>query len=398
MSKKDVFGDEVQDRSGEMDFETMLNQSMSVGRRKVGDLFTGEILSIGKEEAFISTGTPTDGALPVSELLDENKQLAFKVGDQIEVRVLRVREGEMLLRRENSRSAVSEIDSLEDAFDMELPVEGKVLEVVKGGYRVAVQGVKAFCPVSQMDLRAGADPQSHVGQKYEFLITQLDEKGRNVVVSRRKLLELQKAENEGQFLEKAKPGDRFQGRITKLERFGAFVALENGLEGLIPISEMAWGRVQNPGDIVQVGQTVDVLLLKVEELDGRLRMSFSLKQAGGESDPWLKVTQNFPVGTLVNGTVEKKETFGLFVNLAPGISGLMPRSKWRDHVDGQQFENKKKGDQIQVMVDQIQFEEKKLTLAPPGDREHQDWKSHAPGASAGFGTLGDLLKGFKPSK
>jgi small subunit ribosomal protein S1 len=399
MSKKDLFGDELTS-TGEMDFETMLNQSMVVARRRVGDVFIGEILSIGKEEAFVSTGTPTDGAVPVAELLDENKKLAFKVGDKIEVRVLRVRESEIFLRREDAKSGAAEVDSLEDAFDMELPVEGRVLEVIKGGYRVSIGNVKAFCPVSQMDLRPGADAASHVGQKYEFIITQYDSKARNIVVSRRKWLEQQKAESEGEFLTKAKPGDLHSGTITRLEKFGAFVAIDGGLEGLIPISELAWGRVASPADVVSLGQKVQVLLLKAEEQDGRLRLSFSLKQAGGEGDPWMKVTQMFPVGTIVSGTVEKKEAFGLFINLAPGISGLMPRSKWRDHVDGQAFENKKKGDVLQVMVDQIQFEEKKLTLAPPGDRDDSDWKAHAATSSSskGLGTLGDLLKNAKVSK
>ena len=399
MSKKDLFGDEIDDSSKEMDFESMLNQSFSIGQRKVGELFKGEILSIGREEAFVSTGTPTDGALPVSELLGEDKKLAFNVGDVIEVRVVRMREGEILLHREAAKGSVQGVDSLEDAYDMELPVEGKVLEVIKGGFRVALGQVKAFCPVSQMDLRPGTEAATHVGQKYEFLITQYDEKARNIVVSRRKQLELQRAESEGEFLTKAKPGEIFSGTIMRIEKFGAFVALDNGLEGLIPISEIAWGRVQSPADVVSVGQKVSVLLLKIEDQDGRLRMSFSLKQAGGEGDPWMRVTEQFPVGTVVNGTVEKKEAFGLFIQLAPGVSGLMPRSKWRDHVDGQAFENKKRGDVFPVMVDQIQFEEKRLTLSPPGDREDNDWRSVSQSPSTGFGTFGDLLKGFaKPAK
>lgn len=399
MKKKDLFGDESE-KNNSNDFESMLRSSLNVSRRKVGDVFFGEILSITKEQVFVSTGTPTDGTLPTVEILDKDKNLKFKVGDQIEVRVLRLREGEVFLRYEDAKGASSGVDNLEDAFDMELPVEGKVLEVVKGGYRVGIGSVKAFCPISQMDLRAGADANSHVNQKYEFLITQFEEKGRNIVVSRRRLLEQLKAQNEGEFLEKSKPGDLFQAEVMRLEKFGAFVALENGLEGLVPISELAWGRVQNPADVVSVGQKVQVMLLKTEEVGDRLRSSFSIKQAGGESDPWQRVTTSFPVGTIVMGTVEKKENFGLFVQLAPGVSGLLPRSKWRDHVDGAQFENKKRGDQINVMVDQIQFEEKRLTLGLPSAQEDLEWKSHSSAKSnepgRGLGTLGDLLKGFKP--
>lgn len=399
MKKKDLFGDDVA-TEGE-DFESMLNQSLSVSRRKVGEVFKGEILSIGKESSFVSTGTPTDGSIPTLELMGPDKVLQFKVGDLLEVRVLRVREGEMLLRREDAKGAAAGFESIEDAFDMELPVEGKVLEVVKGGYRVQIGNAKAFCPISQMDLRPGTDSSAHVGQKYEFLITQFEEKGRNIVVSRRRHLEQQKVESEGQFLQTAKPGDQFTGTITRLEKFGAFVALDNGLEGLIPISEMAWGRVASPADVVSVGQKVPIALIKAEEQGDRLRMSFSMKQASGEGDPWLKVTAQYPVGTMVKGTVEKKETFGLFVSLAPGISGLLPRSKWRDSGEAQTYENKKKGDSIDVMVAQIQFEEKRLTLGLPGEQEDQEWRTHVQGPvnpGKGLGTFGDLLKDFKPTR
>ncbi|MFN7730138.1 MAG: S1 RNA-binding domain-containing protein [Bdellovibrio sp.] len=395
MKKRDLFGDEESEVKGE-DFETMLNQSMNVTRRKVGESFKGEILSIGKEQAFISTGTPTDGQIPTLELLSPDKVLQFKTGDVIEVRVLRVREGEMLLRREDAKGAAAGFENLEDAFDMELPVEGKVLEVVKGGYRVQIGNAKAFCPISQMDLRAGADSATHVGQKYEFLVTQFEEKGRNIVVSRRRYLEQQRTESEGQFLQTAKPGDLFTGTIMRIEKFGAFVSIDNGLEGLIPISEMAWGRVQNPGDVVTIGQKVPVALIKAEEQGDRLRLSFSMKQAGGESDPWLKVMNQCPVGTIIEGTVDKKENFGLFVQLAPGISGLLPRSKWRDSSEASQYESKKKGDKIQVMVHQVQFEEKRLTLGLPSEKEDSEWRDHA-GAASGPATkgLGPLRVLFK---
>lgn len=391
MKKKDLFGDDNQ-AINQDDFGEMFRATLAPSRIKVGDVITGEILSIGKEEAFISTGTPTDGAIPLSELLNDKKELEFKVGDKVEVRVLRLREGEILLRRDNSKAAAAGLDSLEDAFDMELPIEGRVLEVVKGGFRVQVMGAKAFCPVSQMDLRAGTAAETHVGKTYEFIITQFEQKGRNLVVSRRKWLEQQKAEAEGEFLGKAKTGEIFMGEIVRLEKFGAFVRLDNGIEGLIPISEIAWGRVASPADVVTIGQKVSVLLLKVEEVEGRLRSSFSLKQAGGEGDPWLKVTTEFPVGRILTGVVDKKENFGLFVQLAPGVNGLLPRSKWRDSVEANQYEAKKKGDPISVMIDQIQFEEKRLTLGLPSEKEDLEWKTHhATAGKKSLGTFGELF-------
>lgn len=398
MSKKtgDLFEDDAK-VANKNDFAKLLEQSLRPGRDlRVGATFKGEILALGKDEAFVATETPVDGALPIRELLNEKKELLFKVGDRLDVTVVRLREGEILLRRASSTMA-SEVDSLEDAFDMELPVEGKVTESIKGGFRVMIQGKAAFCPIGQMDLRFVKDPSEYVGQRFEFILTQYENGGRNIVVSRRKVLELQRAEYEGEFLKSQKSGDILSGQISRIEKFGAFVSLAGGVEGLIPISELSWGRIQNPSEVVSLGQSVSVKLLKATEEEGRLKVSLSLKQAGGEGDPWFMVVQKFPVGTAVEGTVEKKENYGLFVQLAPGMSGLLPRSKWRDRIDGQQYDNKIKGDKVKVVVSEIKFEERKLTLGPFDETEDEGWRAHNV-QTTGFGTLADLLKNVKPRR
>jgi small subunit ribosomal protein S1 len=399
MSKKDIFGDDIDSGKSFEDFEAMFAQSEAGGlktRVSVGDKIRGEILSIGKEESFVSTGTPTDGMIFTRDLLDENKEVKYHVGDMIDVVVLSTKGGEIRLTVKGSTSA--EADSLEDAYDMELPVSGAVTEVVNGGLRVNVQGKSAFCPISQIDSRFVTDASEYVGKKFDFLITQFDK--RNIVVSRRKLLDMQKVENEGAFMQKVQVGAILEGRITRLEKFGAFVELEAGVEGLIHLSELTWSRVHSPQEVVSAGQNVTVKLLKMEEVDGRLKISLSMKQADGDGNPWNSVPAKFPVGTIVNGKVEKKETYGLFVNIAPGITGLLPKSKWRDHVDGAQFENKKRGDDIAVQIDEIKFEEKKISLGVPGSGEDNSWRSHQPASGSGFGSLGDALKGLtiKPKK
>jgi small subunit ribosomal protein S1 len=281
-------------------------------------------------------------------------------------------------------------------------VKGKVTEAVKGGYRVEIQGKRAFCPFSQIDHRANPDPATYLDKTFDFIITQYDP--RNLVVSRRKLLDLQRAEGEGAFMLSKKPGDRLSGMITKIENFGAFCRLDDGVEGLIPISELAWGRVANPAEVVRVGQNVQVILMRVSEENDRLRVSLSLKQAGDDGDPWLKVSENFPVGKIIEGTVERRENYGLFVNIAPGITGLMPRSKWRDHTEAASFERRARGDKMPVMVSEINFEEHKLTLSPPADLDDGAWRSHAaaaPGSSAkstGMGSFADLFANAKPVK
>lgn len=399
MSKKDIFGDDIDSGKSFEDFEAMFAQSEAGGlktRVSVGDKIRGEILSIGKEESFVSTGTPTDGMIFTRDLLDENKEVKYHVGDMIDVVVLSTKGGEIRLTVKGSTSA--EADSLEDAYDMELPVSGTVTEVVNGGLRVNVQGKTAFCPISQIDSRFVSDASEYVGKKFEFLITQFDK--RNIVVSRRKLLDLQKAENEGAFMQKVQVGAILEGRITRLEKFGAFVELEAGVEGLIHLSELTWSRVHSPQEVVSPGQTVTVKLLKIDEVDGKLKISLSMKQADGDGNPWNSVPAKFPVGTVVNGKVEKKEVYGLFVNIAPGITGLLPKAKWRDHVDGAQFENKKRGDDIAVQIDEIKFEDKKISLGVPGAGEDHTWRAHQPASGSGFGSLGDALKGLniKPKK
>lgn len=391
MAKKDIFGDEIEETKDMASFEELFAQSeKSLDRKlRVGDNFQGELLSIGKEEAFVSTGTPVDGMMFTRELLDENNQVKYKVGDIIDCVVTAIRGGELRISRKGAKGA-NLTDTLEDAFDMELPVEGRVTEVCNGGVRVSIQGKTAFCPISQLDTRFVQDASEYIDKKFEFMITQMDK--RNMVVSRRKVLDLQKAEHEGTFMLKHQPGALLSGKVTRVEKFGAFVELEGGIEGLVHVSEISWSRVHDANEVVRPGEQVTVKLLKVEDIDGRLKISLSLKQADGEGNPWHSVPTKFPVGTIVKGTVDKKENYGLFVTLTPGVNGLLPRSKWRDTLDAAQYENKKRGDEITVQIDQIIFEEKKISLGLPREAEDMSWKSHTASSSSGFGSLGDALK------
>lgn len=400
MSKKDMFGDDVNSKNvNTNDFASMFEQSMGgVGRKlSVGDTFIGEILSIGKEEAFVSTSGTQDAMILRNDLLDADKNLKYNVGDKIEVTVVKTKGGEIRVAKSGMKKSNPDLDSLEDAYDMEMPVEGRVTEVCNGGFRVNIQNKIAFCPVSQMDYKTARDHQSYVDKKFEFLITQFDPKGRNLVVSRRKVLDLQKVENEGEFLNKVKAGDIVDGSVTRMEKFGAFVSLGGGVEGLCHISEIGWSRLADPSEVLHIGQTVQVKVLDLAEIDGRLKISLSIKQAGGEGDPWLLVPQRFPLGSQHEGTVEKKEQYGLFVNIGPGVTGLLPRSKWRDHAEAAAFENKKKGDKIKIQVDEILFEQKKMSLGVPGGADDQSWREHSTqksgfSTSNNFGSLANLIK------
>lgn len=392
MSKKDIFGDD--EDSQDQSFKELFESSLADGlkRPQVGDTFRAEILSIGKEEVFVKLNSGTDGILLLNEILDQNKSPQFKAGDIVEVVVTRVRGGEFRVSRADSKKASADLESIEDAYDMELPVEGKVLEACNGGYRVQVMNTKAFCPISQIDLRVSQDAEAYVGKKFDFIITQFEPKKRNVVVSRKKLLELQRAESEGEILRRLKPDDLVDGRITRVEKYGAFCEIEGGVEGLIHVSELSWSRTHDAQAFIQTGAQVRVRVLKIEDVDGRLKISLSLKQGGSEADPWTLVYQNYPVGSHHQGTVERREAYGLFVNIGPGITGLLPKSKWRDHVEAKAFENKKKGDQFMVRVDEIDSSERKISLGPAGDTEDDTWKAHTGSNSKGLGTLADLFR------
>jgi small subunit ribosomal protein S1 len=391
--KIDLFNDPIEDNS--QDFAAMFENSLSTLDKtlRVGDRFKAEILSIGNSEAFVSTGTPRDAVLLNADLLDENKTLKYKVGDEIDVVVVRSNANEIRVTRKGSKSAPVDFDSLEDAFDMELPVEGKVTEAVNGGYRVSVQGQSAFCPISQLGVPYGQDASGYIGKKFEFLITQFDARKKNIVVSRRKLLNLQKAESEGVWIQNHKAGDLVQGTVTRVEQFGAFVDLGGGVEGLVHVSEIGFVRLKSAADGVSVGTTIQVKILKISEEDDRLKISLSIKQAGEAIDPWNQVPQQFPVGAVIDGRVDKKAEFGLFVVITPGINGLLPKSKWRDSEDARNYDALRAGDTVKVRVDEIKFEERKISLGLPTVAEDDTWRQHQAGQSMG-GLGGSLAAAF----
>ncbi len=397
MSKKDMFGDELS-KHNDNDFASMFeNNSDTVGGQLfVGQKFIGEILSMGKAESFVSTPSTQDAMILNIDLLDADKNFKYKTGDKIEVVVVNTKGGEIRVSRVGSKKSSADTDSLEDAFDMEMPVEGRVTEVCNGGFRVQIQNKTAFCPVSQMDFKTATDHSVYIDKKFEFLITQFDARARNIVVSRRKLLDSQKVENEGEFMNKFKAGDIVEATVNRFEKFGAFMGLGGGVEGLCHISEIGWSRLADPAEVLSLGQSVQVKILNIAEVDGRLKISLSVKAAGGEGDPWMQVPQNFPLGSQHDGVVEKKEQYGYFVNIAPGITGLLPRSKWRDHLEAASFENKKKGDKIKIQIDEILFEQKRISLGIAGSGEDQSWRDVNVAKSGfstnKFGNLSDLLK------
>lgn len=389
MAKTDLFGDAIEDK-GARGFEDFLNQS-KIQQLKVGSRVTGRILSITQDTVLVDVRSSVDGSLPRREILDNQGLPKFQVGDALPCTVKRLNGDEILLRFDGAAISMGDNADLEDAFDHETPVEGKVTEEVKGGFRVQLSGqVKAFCPVSQMDYRV-TDATQYLNQKFDFLIVKFEAGGRNIVVSRRRALDLLKVEREAEFLAKVKPQDLLLAEVVRLEKYGVFVRLKDwGLEGLVPAQELSWSRFKKPEEIVTLGQEIQVLLVSSQETEeGRLRLNFSLKQAGSEGDPWAKVALQYAVGTQCDGIIEKKENFGFFVQLIPGVTGLLPKSAFRDELNAKEFENKKRGDKIRVAVRDVNFDTKKILLGLVGDG---DEAYEMPTPTKGMGTFADLFK------
>ncbi len=444
---------------------------------QVGDKVAGEIIAIGMDTVFVNTGAKIDGAVNKAELLDDSGEFPYGIGDTLELYVVAFDENEMRLSK--ALAGAGSLNLLQDAFEGKVPVEGKVKDTCKGGFNVTVMGRRAFCPVSQIDTTYVEKPEDYVGETFQFVIARLEENGRNIVVSRRRLLEEEQEKAKKAFLETMSVGDVVEGRVANLMPYGAFVELFPGVEGMVHISELGWSRVETPGDVLSKGDTVTVKIIGIEEgkKPGQLKIALSIKQISGdpweteapkfeagqkiqgkvtrlmgfgafveiapgveglvhisemsyirrvnrpeevvspgetvsimikdvdlqkrrislsirdaEGDPWAEIGDKFSVGQEVEGTVEKQEKFGIFITIAPGVTGLMPRSKISQSSRSGEFDRLKAGDAIQVAVEEIQPDARRITLGPVGGESAGDWKSFAKPQSASLGSLGEKLK------
>ncbi|HVR02837.1 MAG TPA: S1 RNA-binding domain-containing protein [Polyangia bacterium] len=371
----------------------------------VGDRVRGKVASIGHEVTVLELDGGGEGTLETLELRDEAGQLTVAVGDFLEARVVGLgdKAGFVWLRRGASRGGDARA-GLAEAAASGLPVEGLVTGVNKGGVEVTVGGVRAFCPVSQLELRPVADPAVYVGQKLLFRITRFedDRRGPNVVVSRRALLEDEMRTRAVDTRAKLVPGAVLSGTVTALKDFGAFVDV-GGIEGLLPASEIGFQRGTKPSDVLAIGQAVTVQVMRVEKRDDPKRpeqVSFSLKAL--ERDPWDDAAVSLRAGAVVKGQVTRAEPFGAFVQLAPGVEGLLHVSELGGgkHLRHAR-EAVKPGDTLEVTILAIDGEKRRISLGLGAredvvDDEGRSVAARAAGGHGGMGTLGDLLKAKLP--
>jgi small subunit ribosomal protein S1 len=349
------------------DFATLLAREGARQAIEVGDVVKGRVLQIGDETIFVDVGGKGEALIDRAELTDEHGNTRVAVGDEIEATV--VRTGEEVRLSYRLLQGVQARERLAVAAQTGLPVEGRVAAVIKGGYEVTVAGLRAFCPFSQMDLRRVEAPEGYVGRVLEFRIARYGEQGRNIVLTRRALLEEQAAVAAAETRKKIVPGAVLPGTVASLAAFGAFVDL-GGLQGLVPLSEISYSRVGRPADHLHVGQTVTVKVLQVDDAKGKI--SLSLKAL--EGDPWAEVAGRLRERQIVTGRVARMTDFGLFVELLPGVDGLLhlteiPRSRHAEMKHAAETTAP-----LVVLVTSIDLDKRRigLALAPegatPGDR------------------------------
>jgi small subunit ribosomal protein S1 len=293
----------------------MFEASIKAKRIEKGQMIDGVVVAIGPEVAFVDVGGKGEATIAVDELKDADGRLEVAVGDRIQAVVVSTA-GEMTLSRKLALGAATQ-RQIEDAFRSGLPVEGKVEKVVKGGYEVRIARQRAFCPMSQIDT-IRTDAAAHEGRVYQFRIVEYKEGGRNIVVSRRALLEEEQRARAEEVRRSIVPGAVVTGRVASVREFGAFVDLGGGVQGLLHVSEMGWSRVSDTSQVVKPGDEITVKILSVDEKNQKI--SLGLKQL--TSDPWSKVQATYAVGQVHTGRVTRVADFGAFVELEPGVEAL----------------------------------------------------------------------------
>lgn len=338
------------------EFEKMLHDTAQADVVRPGEMVTGRVVSVGKENVFVDIGCKSEGIIDIKDFLDDG-DLTVKVGDKIEATVISTRGGELILSR-SLKKGQQNSSVLLDAYENRIPVEGTVTELRKGGFGVQLGGVAAFCPVSQIDNRFVDKPEIFVGQTFTFRIIEHSEDGRNIVVSRRSLLEEEAKARARETRELVVPGALFQGTVRKLMPFGAFVDV-GGMDGLVHVSEISWDRVEDPATVLHEGQTVQVKVMKFDKETNKL--SLSIREAG--TDPWDALEERFPVNTVTGGTVTRVEAYGAFVRIAQGVEGLVHISdmSWVGRLR-HAAEAVNVGDSVQVAVLAIDRTKKRISL------------------------------------
>jgi len=363
-------------------------------RARVGERVSARIVGFGAESAFVDFGAKAEGLVPLVELTDADGQRTVEVGDTVDGVIASLADDVVTLRVRAGRGPAAPAE-LQQAYAHGLPVEGVVQAVVKGGVEVTIAGARAFCPVSQLDTRYVEDPALFVGQRLSFRITRFEEgrgRGANLVLSRRILLEEEAQARAAATRASLAVGKVVHGTVSSLATYGAFVDL-GGLEGLLHVSELGHGRVGHPSELLSVGQEIEVEIRKIEPPDAKGRERISLSRRSLAPDPWQQEAARLAPGARRNGRVTRLEPFGAFVELAPGVDGLLHVSEL-SAARGREIRHPREavqvGDAIDVEVREIDSARRRVSrvVAQPGGEAPVPEPA---GSDEGFGALGDFF-------
>ena len=331
----------------------------NLAKLKPGAIVVGTVVDVRGDVVVINAGLKSEGIVPIEQFRNDAGEIDVGVGDQVKVALDSLENGfgETVLSREKAKRAMV-WDELEEALEKNETITGRISGKVKGGFTVDIKDVRAFLPGSLVDVRPVRDPAYLEGKELEFKLIKLDRKRNNVVVSRRAVVESEHSEEREQLMEKLQEGAVLKGVVKNLTDYGAFVDL-GGIDGLLHITDMAWKRVRHPSEVVEVGQELDVRVLKYDR--ERNRVSLGLKQLG--EDPWDNIARRYPANSRVYGKVSNVTDYGAFVEIEPGVEGLV-------HVSEMDWTNKnvnpqkivQVGDEVEVMVLDVDEERRRISL------------------------------------
>jgi small subunit ribosomal protein S1 len=326
-----------------------------------GEVVNGTVVRVDKDEVLVDIGYKSEGVIPVSELSirrSVNPADEVSIGDEIAALVMTKEdaEGRLILSKKRARFEIA-WKAIEQAHEQSEPVTGRVIEVVKGGLILDL-GVRGFLPASLVDIRRVQDLDEYMGQELRCKVIELNRSRNNVVLSRRAVLEDERKEMRQAILDKLNPGNVVEGTISNIVDFGAFVDLD-GMDGLIHISELSWSHVNHPSEVLEIGQKVDVKVLDIDR--ERQRISLGLKQT--QTDPWQQVLESYNEGDVVAGKVTKVVTFGAFVEILPGVEGLVHISELAQHHVENPREVVSQGDTVNVRILEVDAERRRLSLS-----------------------------------
>ena len=340
-------------------FAQLFEESLHKVHLQPGELITGEVVRIDDDFVIVHAGLKSEGIIPANEFRDSHGELSIKIGDQVEVVVESVEDGsgETRLSREKACRAKAWED-LEQAFENQSIITGVMTGKVKGGFTVAVGAIRAFLPSSLVDVRPVRDPSYLEGKDLEFKVIKIDRKRANVVVSRRAVVEKEMSAERQALLSNIEEGQIVKGVVKNLTDYGAFVDL-GGIDGLLHITDLAWKRVKHPSEVLKIGDEIEAKILRYDR--ERNRVSLGLKQLG--DDPWGDIQRRYPEGTRLFGKVTNITDYGAFVEIEPGVEGLV-------HVSEMDWTNKnihptkvvQLGDEVEVMILDIDTERRRISL------------------------------------